>query len=131
MKVFMSYSQADKDFAQELASRLSRAGLAVFDPLEDISVGENFSLKMGKALEKSNAMVVLLSPDSMKSESVRRDIDFALVSPNFEHRLIPVLVQPTDEIPWILSQLRLVKVGKDPAKVSNRIINRLRRAKED
>ena len=36
MQVFLSYASLDKDFAKELASRLSESGLEVFDPQQDI-----------------------------------------------------------------------------------------------
>ncbi len=129
MQVYMSYSRADEEFAGELASRLSESGINVFDPLRDVALGENWPSTIGEALQESDAMIVLLSPDSVKSEWVRREIDFALGSPRFAGRLIPVLVRPTEEIPWILRNLQPVTVGKDRAKVGHRILQQLQRAR--
>jgi len=42
---------------------------------------------MGKALEESDAMVVLLSPEAARSESVQREIDYALVSLNYKNKV--------------------------------------------
>lgn len=74
-------------------------------------------------------MVVLLSPDSMKSEWVRGEIEYALGSRNYEGRLIPVLVRPTREIPWILREFQILQAD-DPAKVSGVIANALKGRKK-
>ncbi|HEV3257522.1 MAG TPA: toll/interleukin-1 receptor domain-containing protein [Gemmataceae bacterium] len=125
MQVFISYASPDREFARELASRLSEAGFEVLDPEHDVSGGENIPLKIGRALEQSDAMIVLLSPEAVRTPSLRREIDYALGSPNFEQRLISVLMRPTEDIPWILRKLPMVAAGKDLARVSNRIIQQL------
>jgi hypothetical protein len=62
MNVFISHASADTDWARKLAEALKRAGLDAWDPSANITPGENWSLEVGKALEKAGAMVVLLSP---------------------------------------------------------------------
>jgi hypothetical protein len=78
MRVFLSYTTADEDFAKQLGSHLSKRGCEVWDPSEQLFPGDNWSLKIGEALKQSKAMVVLLSPDSIKSEWVRREIEYAI-----------------------------------------------------
>ena len=73
-------------------------------------------------------MVVLLSLDSVKSEWVRRDIEYAIGDRNYEGRVFPVLVRPTKKIPWILQKLGILRVGKNPAEISRRIASALKRA---
>ncbi len=127
--VLLSYSLHDSGFARELTDELSEAGLKVLDPQRDATLGENVPLKIGKALEAADSMVVLLSGDAVRSPSVKYEVDYALGSRNFEHRLVSVLLEPTDDVPWILRKLPLITVGKDRAKVANRIINHLRGVK--
>ncbi|MFI5394345.1 MAG: toll/interleukin-1 receptor domain-containing protein [Candidatus Binatia bacterium] len=126
MKVFMSYVQADKQRARELAERLSEAGLDVWDPNQELFPGDNWSLAIGKALQQSRAMVVLVSPDSVDAPSVRREIEYALGSANFEGRLIPVMLRPTKKIPWILRKLPQVKLNNDPEEATERILDILK-----
>lgn len=113
MNIFLSYSQKDQKLAHALSAGLSEAGYEVLDPANEISPGENWHLQLGKALERSDAMVVLLSPDALASHTVRSDIEYALSSSQFRDRLIPVLVRPTAEIPWILRKRQFIRVSKN------------------
>jgi len=127
MRVFLSYSSADADFAKQLASQLARQGCDVWDPTDQIFPGDNLWLKIGNALKESRAMVVLLSPSSTKSERVRREVEYAIGDRNYEGRVFPVLVRPTAEIPWILRKFEILRANKDPSEVSKRIATALKR----
>jgi hypothetical protein len=72
-------------------------------------------------------MVVLLSPDSVKSDSVRREIAYALGNANYAGRLFPVLLRPTEDVPWILRRLQLIHAKDNPAEISKRIASALQR----
>ncbi len=77
-------------------------------------------------LGKSRAMVVLISPDSMRSENVRHEIEYALGDPNYEGRVFPVQVRPTEDIPWILRRFKSFDARQSAAKVSESIANALK-----
>jgi len=123
MSVFVSYSLSDQKWAKELISHLEQEGLKIKDPRSDIMPGENWSLEIGKALESANALVLLVSPSAIKSESFRRETEYALGSKRFRDRLIPVIVKDTPKLPWILRHLNPEK--GDPSLVSKRILKRL------
>jgi hypothetical protein len=129
MKVFISYSGPDEKWADLLRTALSKYDVEAWDPASQIAPGENWGLKYGKALENADAVVVLLSPDSVKSDWVRHEIQYALSSPQFRDRLIPVVVRPTEEIPWILRKLKVIRATKEPDETARRIVNALRRHK--
>jgi hypothetical protein len=128
MKVFISYSRADEEWADRLRTALARQDIQVWNPASQISPGENWGLKYGKALQNSDAVVVLLSPDSVKSDWVRHEIEYALSSPQFRDRLIPVIVRATDEIPWILRKQQLIRATKDADETARRIAAALRKS---
>jgi hypothetical protein len=128
MKVFISYSDADKKWADALRSGLTDAGFEVTVPADDIEPGENWHLELGKALDRANAMVVLLSPDSVASRHIRAEIEFALVSPHFRDRLIPVLVKPTDDVPWILRKQRFIRATKNVDETVHRVVEALQQS---
>lgn len=111
-RVFLSYANSDLAIARQVAAQLEDAGHKVWFADDAVFPGENWAQEIGKALDKSEAMVVLISPESMKSSWVRRDIDFALSAPQYRGRLIPVIVKPTPDIPWILKKFPSVRVGK-------------------
>ncbi len=127
MKVFISYGHQDSELADYLADRLCEAGHAVWRSEEEVLPGENLALKVGQALEESDAMVVLVSPESIRSQWVREEINYALGSPNYAGRVIPVLVRPTKDMPWFLRTLKAVKVGTNRDQVSKNIIDALQR----
>ena len=72
-----------------------------FDEFE-LTPGTAWGREIDKALKASRAMIVLVSAASMNSKEVRREIDHALLSQNFAHRVLPVYLEPTDDVPWFL-----------------------------
>ena len=130
MKIFLSYALPDSDSARILARQIASAGFEVWDASQELVPGENGHSKLGEALESSDAMVVLLSPDSAGSAWVQREIEYALGSPRYEKRLIGVVVRPTERIPWILKRLALVPFETDSASQGEQVVRALKNAGE-
>jgi hypothetical protein len=117
MKVFISHSDADSDLAKRIADRLKTSGFQVWDPWNTSQVlpGDNWGEKLAQALEESSAMVILLTPNSVKSPNVTSELSFALGNTNYEGRVIPVLAAPPeqlpmDQIPWILGRFQIIRI---------------------
>ncbi len=127
MRVFLSYAHSERSFAQALAKHLSREGYKVWYPDQNLLPGDNWSLEVGKALEESNAMVVLLSPESARSEWQQREIQYALTSPHYQGRVVPVFVRQTTDFPWILERFSPIRAAKSAAETSKKILNHLRK----
>ena len=127
MKVFISYSEADEKWVRLLRSRLSEEGFEVWNSASDIAPGDNWLLKSGRALQTADAMIVLLSPDSAKSDWVRSEIEYALSSPQFRGRVIPLLIKPTEDVPWILHKLQFIRATKDVAETISRVVTILQK----
>ena len=66
-------------------------------------------------------MVVLLSPQAMKSDWVRKEIEFALGAPQYRGRLIPVMVKSTPDIPWILKKFPTIRLNKGMAEATREV----------
>jgi hypothetical protein len=115
MKVFLNYARKDHQLARKLAERLVRGGFSVWSSEEQIAPGENWAKKIGKALDESELMVVLLTPKAMESDGLRQNIEFALGSKKYEGRLFSVFVGSSVEtgkdMPWILLKLPHCQVG--------------------
>jgi len=110
MKVFLSYAESDREIAKDLALRLEEAGNDVWFADDELFPGDNWALEVGEALNECEAMMVLLSPQAMKSDWVRHEIEFALGALQYRGRLIPVLVKPTSDIPWIFKKFPTVRL---------------------
>ncbi len=112
-QVFISHSHSDSPLAARVSKALRRAGLQGWDPEVNVIPGDNWAALVGRALEESDAMVVLLTPDAISSPHVKADMAYALGSKSYKNRLIPVAVGgrehlPKNEIPWIVNKLRRV-----------------------
>ena len=135
MKVFINYAPKDEDLATELVAQLEAAGLDAWFKKREILPGDNWAEKTSEGLKESDAMVVLLTPNSLESEAVQNNISYALGDKSFNQRLIPVLVGDvekfaSDRIPWILKRLKPVSLGKDSATNTafNQIVQALKSA---
>ena len=115
MKVFISHSHADAPLAARVSEALQRSGLDVWDTDLHVLPGDNWAAEVARALEESEAMVVLLTRDAISSPYVRREMEYALGAKRYSNRLIPVAVGdrdrlPSHEIPWIVRQLPWVEL---------------------
>lgn len=110
MKVFISHSHSDALLAARLSKALEGSGLEVWDPDRELFPGDNWAREISRALEESEAMVVLLTPAAIDSPNVMREMGFALGAKNYSNRLIPVIVGDPDQlpeyrIPWMVRRL--------------------------
>jgi hypothetical protein len=116
MRIFISHSFEDSDKAAEVARALAESG-------HDVVARDSGA----DALQRADAMVVLLSPQATSSPFVRREIEFALLNPRFADRLISVTLGSTSEEPWILRRLRSFRAGADLAETGRRIAEALQK----
>ena len=110
MKVFLSHAHGDAPLAARIRKALAESGLDVWDPDHDLLPGDNWAGEVARALEESEAMVVLLTPAATSSPDVKRNIEYALGAKNYSNRLIPVVVGslegfPAAEVPWIVRRM--------------------------
>ena len=127
MKVFLSYAERDEKIARVIRTELEKGGFQVWDPVTKLAPGDNWALELGKALKDAQAMVVLLSPAALASNNVRREIEYALGEVRLKGRLVPVVIRPVKEIPWILETLNVVRIDSDPERGSRRLAQELKR----
>ena len=123
MQVFISHSQSESPLAARVSEALRKTGLKVWDAQANLLPGDNWPALVGRALEESDAMVVLLTPNSISSPHVKAEMAYALGSKSYSNRLVPVAVGgreqlPQGEIPWVVRHLHWVDLpnteGGDP-----------------
>ena len=128
MKVYLSYAQPDEKFARKVYDAATAAGHEVWFDALALYPGESWGKQIDKALRESHAMIVLISPDSMNSQWVGREISFAVGNINYQNRLIPVYLRPAKDVPWIVERLQSmgrilgVEVGSDKSKAVKEIV---------
>lgn len=105
-RVFVSYSRRNKNFAERVARDLSDAGLDVWVDWRQIQAGELWQNEIYRGIERSEMLVVCLSPDAVNSEWVQREVNAAREQGKF---IIPVMavnayaeMQRTEALRWLL-----------------------------
>lgn len=107
MDIFLSHAAKDAALAGELGEALQRAGFGVLPSQDNVRSDINWARRVGLALDQAEWMVVLLTPGAVESDpSLRQNIEFALGSQRYEHRVFTVFVGPAakaeKDVPWIL-----------------------------
>lgn len=128
MNVFLSYERDGQDLATSLRTQLSMAGFEVWDPTTGLLPGDNFGTSIEAALEKSEAMVVVLTPQALRSPFTDREIQFALGSPRYKNRLIPVVTKGSIKAPWA-DYVQVVDASeRSPSQVGRVVIDALKKS---
>jgi hypothetical protein len=96
----------NQTFAERLARDLGDAGLEVWIDFRQIHAGELWQKEIYRGIERSEIVVVCLSPDAVGSEWVQREVNTAREQLKF---ILPVmaanamtLLQQTESLRWLL-----------------------------
>lgn len=105
-RVFVSYSRRNKTFAERLARDLDDAGLDVWVDWRQIQVGEFWRDEIFRGIERSDILVICLSPPAVQSEWVQREV---ITARDQGKTILPVMVESaiqeleaTDTMRWLL-----------------------------
>lgn len=117
MKVFLSHSQRSLPIARKLSTELVKAGLNVWLAENEILPGDNWGERVAIALAECDAMVVLLTADTVLEGNEQWEIGYAMGQQTYEQRLIPVLVGseaevPSQRLPWILERFQHLRLRR-------------------
>ena len=77
-EVFLSHSNKDRKFASELVNVLRSHGIPVWYSRENIVGGQEWIDEIGTALNRCDWFIIILSPNSIKSMWVKRELNYAL-----------------------------------------------------
>lgn len=86
--VFVSYSRKDQPFARDLVNRLSAQGREVWIDWRDIPVTADWLQEIHHAIDATNTLVFIISPDSVRSETCRVEFEYAA---SLGKRIVPVV----------------------------------------
>lgn len=92
-QVFISYSRKDLDFVIRLTADLTKANFSVWYDLSGIRGGARWQREIKSALENSQFVIVVLSPDSVASDWVEKECVYA---GQLERKIIPLMYRRCD-----------------------------------
>ena len=110
--IFISHASADDDFVKALRTALADNGLSVWVDSRNLRGGDKLAPEIENAIAEARQVIVVLSPNTINSPWVRREIQQAIEveqrKKNDGYRVVPLLlpgVQPSalelwfDEVP--------------------------------
>ncbi|MEW6287613.1 MAG: TIR domain-containing protein [Chloroflexota bacterium] len=107
-KVFISYSRKDMDFVRKLAGDLETAGYDVWWDITDLRGGDDWVRNIPEAIKTSLYFIVVLSPNSIESEWVRKEYTQAL---SLRKKIIPIMLAAC-EVPFALNTINFVNFSE-------------------
>src|SRR5262249_20804064 len=130
LRVFLSYSRRnpDPEAVDRFDTGLRDAGVEVWRDVKGLRGGQEWRRQIVEAIRRADAVVAFVSPNSMESENVSRELT---VAEELQKPIIPVRIGSTeisDDVLYILAGLEHIDVsalGFDDA------ISRLREALAD
>ena len=126
-RVFISYAHADLDFATRLATALAAEGIEPWIDREGIHGGARWSTSVQKGLDTCDALVLVLSPESMESGNVEDEWQYAI---DEAKPVVPVLLRPT-KVHFQLRRIQHIDFQSQPFEVAlPQLANGVRRAVE-
>ena len=108
-QIFISYSRKDIGFVRRLAGDLEKAGYDVWWDLTDLRGGDDWPRVIPAAIETSQYVIVVLSPNAAKSDWVEKEYTQAL---GFRKKIIPIMLTSTT-IPFALNTINYVDFRSD------------------
>jgi TIR domain len=114
-EVFLSHSSHDHEIARKLREILIAHGVPVWFSPHHIRGAQQWQEEIGAALARCEWFMVLLTPDSVKSMWVERELGYALTEPRYKKRIIPLLFKRCNyrELSWTLPQFQMIDFTKD------------------
>jgi adenylate cyclase len=138
--IFISYSSKDRAQADQLSELLRSAGLSVWIDQDGIEVATSWSREIVQAINDCKAFVVLLSPSSLGSHNVMKEVSLAsekrkkilpldlepvTLNTDFEYALAGLQRSPMTNIDGIIRALSKLGLDATGAPVAPKIVKEI------
>jgi hypothetical protein len=126
--VFISYSTEDSHFARSLSRALKERSIGVWFDDQEIRVGDSLTNRIGEALHAYDFIIVVLSPASVKSRWVQKELAEAMMREIKQKKVVvlPVIYRQC-EIPPFLTDQRYADFTGDSDSALNLLVNSIER----
>jgi hypothetical protein len=113
MRVFLSYASQDRALAEPIYLALRAQRHNIFFDRADLPPGEEYNVRIRRAIERSHLFVFLVSPDSLDAGSYTLT-ELGIAQKIWDHpagRLLPVVLRPVglDLLPPYLKSVTLLE----------------------
>jgi len=123
-KVFLSYSSKDSEFVDRLVADLYENDVKVWIDNDAIKVGDSIIEKINEGIGKNDFLGIVLSPNSMASGWVMKELNAALVKEVNERFVfvLPILMKNC-EIPLIIADKKYADFRKQYSTGLNQLLD--------
>jgi hypothetical protein len=124
--VFISYSRKDSKTVDSIVQRLEAEDFAVWIDREEIHGGDLWREAIVEAVDNAYVFVLMLSPNSVASDNVRKEVDLA---DGAGKALLPMMLaqaQLTSRLRYQLAGIQWIEYYRDPDGKFNELISVLR-----
>lgn len=113
VRAFVSHSSSDKECARLVADALQTEGIKVWLDERELRVGDSLWDEIGRGIDNADFMLLLVSPRSVASPWVKRELNAGLATELAESRkiVLPVLIETT-EVPVFLRERLYCDLGE-------------------
>jgi len=123
MIIFLSYASEQRDAAEQVNLALIGSGHKVFFDRETLPAGDDYHLRIRKAVEDSDAFVFLISPNSVTTGCYAlTELKYARQRwPDPRRKVLPVMIELTEygQVPNYLKAVTILEPeGNVPAEVA-------------
>jgi len=114
-ELFLSYSSLDRAFAHSIVKVLQDHLIPVWHSGTNLVGGQQWHDQIGAALQRCDWFAVILSPQTLASIWVKKELVFALDEPRLENKILPLLYQSCDlrRLSWTLSSVHMIDFTGD------------------
>ncbi|NJN56925.1 MAG: toll/interleukin-1 receptor domain-containing protein [Leptolyngbyaceae cyanobacterium SL_5_9] len=109
-EIFLSHASRDQEFVSKLADELRRHGIPIWYSKINILGAQQWHDEIGRALKRCDWFLIVLSPNSIESMWVKRELVFALQQNRFEDKIVPIIYQTCDyeKLSWVLPSFQMI-----------------------
>jgi hypothetical protein len=112
--VFLSHAHADVAVARRIQSALRRDRVKFWFAPHKVVGSQRWHDEIGRALDRCDWFLLLLSPHAVSSKWVKHELLFALNADHYEDRIIPVLHRDCrfEKLSWTLDQIQRIRLPR-------------------
>lgn len=118
--IFICHVQEDDLIASLWESKFRLRGYTVLRDTSMFQDGNESNSEIETAIKTSSVVLVLVSPASMRSERITQECSLAR---HHNRRLLPVLIQFINEIPWYLQNIQIEDATHNVDHAINRVLD--------
>ncbi|MCC6365793.1 MAG: toll/interleukin-1 receptor domain-containing protein [Bryobacterales bacterium] len=113
-EVFVSHSSKNIAFVNRIVGVLAEHEVKSFLSKANIRGAQEWHDEIGAALERCDWFLLVLSPQAVESEWVKRELMFALEEKRYKGRILPVIYKTCEakKLSWTLSAFQNVDFRK-------------------